>query len=81
MPNVLWFWQMKTLHCSSAIVFQHPIRHISWNPQEEHMLMVVCGNENIHFIQPTENDALEMIPLRVPISKLDKIIRKRSTFV
>lgn len=69
MPHVLWIWQVRTLQCSSTIVFTQPVRQAAWNPLEEHALLVICGNENIHFIQPTDNDAVEMIPLRVPISK------------
>lgn len=68
MPHVLWIWQVRTLQCSSTIVFTQPVRQAAWNPLEEHALLVICGNENIHFIQPTDNDAVEMIPLRVPIN-------------
>lgn len=70
MPNVLWIWQVKTLECHNIIVFKHPIRQALWNPLEAHMLAVICGDEKLHFLQPTDDDEVEIITANVPISKL-----------
>jgi hypothetical protein len=69
MPNILWIWQVKTLQCYNIILFKHPIRQAIWNPREEHMLLTICGDENLHIIQPTDNDEIEIMPLRVPLCK------------
>lgn len=72
MPNVLWLWQVKTLECHNVIVFKNPVRQALWNPLEAHMLAVICGDDNLCVLQPTDDGEAEMIPARIPFRKFKK---------
>lgn len=68
---MLWIWHVKTLYCYNIIQFKNPIKQAIWNPREEHMLLTICGDENLHVFQPTESDhdETDIISLRVSICK------------
>ncbi|KAG2200729.1 hypothetical protein INT47_002773 [Mucor saturninus] len=68
-PNVLWLWQVKSLECHNVIVFKNQVRQGLWNPLEAHMLAVICGDKNLHFLQPTDDGEAELITARVPLNE------------
>ncbi|KAI8982449.1 WD40-repeat-containing domain protein [Mycotypha africana] len=50
MPNAIWIWEVNTLTCLHLLIFKSNVRQMIWNPNEEHILVVICGDENIHFV-------------------------------
>lgn len=70
MPTVLWIWQVSTLKCIHMLLFRRPIKQAAWNPAHDHLIAVICSDENIHFAELTaENEGIEMIPVTVPYGK------------
>ncbi|KAI8088518.1 hypothetical protein BDF21DRAFT_358265 [Thamnidium elegans] len=67
-PNVLWTWEVKSLRCNTIVKFNHSIRQALWNPLEEHMLVVICGDEKTRYLQPTEDEGMDIVSFSVPIS-------------
>lgn len=72
---------MKSLQCHTIVKFKHPIRQALWNPLEEHMLVVICGDEKTRYLQPTEDEGMDIISFSVPIRKfilslLDFLLRR-----
>ncbi|KAK4508946.1 uncharacterized protein ATC70_013219 [Mucor velutinosus] len=67
MPTVLWIWQVSTLKCIHMLIFRKPIKQAVWNPSHDHLIAIICSDENIHFAEVTvENEGIEMIPVTVP---------------
>ncbi|KAI9476565.1 MAG: WD40-repeat-containing domain protein [Benjaminiella poitrasii] len=75
MPNIIWIWQIKSLKCLHIILFRKTIKQANWNPCQNHLLTVTCGDEHIHLIQPTEgNDDIDISSHKVPTT--DFLVKK-----
>ncbi|CEI95195.1 hypothetical protein RMCBS344292_09389 [Rhizopus microsporus] len=68
-PTALWIWDVNRLICRYIVLFRNTIKQILWNPRENGILAIVCGDENIHFMKLTAEEGIEFIPSTVPTSK------------
>lgn len=71
MPTTLWLWDIRSLKCSSIVLFRHNIRQIVWNPSHDAMLMVVCGDEHLLRVEPKHPNELQMITMKVPTTEFN----------
>lgn len=75
MPSALFIWELKSLSCLHIIVFEKPIKQVVWNPNEEYIMSVICGDENIRYIElDQKSNILDITPSRASTSKFPKII-------
>ncbi|KAI8988936.1 hypothetical protein BDB01DRAFT_783669 [Pilobolus umbonatus] len=71
MATTLWIWDIRSLSCSSIILFRHTIHQVTWNPSFNAILMVVCGDEHMLRIEPRHTNEIQMTTMRVPTGTIN----------
>ncbi|KAI8383073.1 hypothetical protein BD560DRAFT_364711 [Blakeslea trispora] len=56
MPTILWMWDVRSLTCTHMIKFRKNIKQALWHPQQESLLLVTCGDGNLHLVQHLSGD-------------------------
>jgi hypothetical protein len=70
MPTVLWIWKVKSLTCLHMVLFKNQIKQFLCSTRHERLLLVSCGDNTLHFIEPNvQNDGIELNPVVIPTSK------------
>lgn len=47
-PHIAWVWDVCGLKLDTILIHMHPIRDLTWKPDESDTLYLVCGNRNVY---------------------------------